>query len=1115
MTPNADEHTDSPHKASQSPPGWLLLNLAWGLAYMAAAVAGHEIALPPSSVSPIWPAAGVALAALLVHNLRPLPGLIIGCYLVQFITFADTSTTDSVIRSLLIALSATTGSILQAVLANHLLRTHLNWPLKLSNGPEVARFLVYSAFLACTVAPTIGVSSLYLSGAIEQLHILNVWLTWWIGDALGTMIATPLLLAFIGQPARYWRSRRLPLGLPLLLTMLLVGVFFLFSVQQTNHGIERDFRSATFTALTEAGWLIADQPHTPESMQIPVERMRTIVENRLPDDAGFDFKLQNPDGGTHILHQRKLAPTSHDVTFGFSPRAYAQTSMHGVTLSLEAVASKRFVAASYGWELWAMLVAGFAFSAALGAVFLVFTGHKEYADEQVARRSRDLEREAEEHQRTAKVLELQNRILEMIARDEPRDAILDAVCSAFEGLSPGSAFASVMLVEPGKEHLRVVAAPSMPQAAFDALLKFPIGENKASCGTAVFRGEPVYTCDITSDRAWQDFRDFAREYDLHACWSTPLVAASGEVLGSFALTHTEPRSPSARDLAQLRTGASLCALAVEEAGRTDHMNKLTLAVEQNPGAIVITDTRGSIEYVNHRFSDLTGFDATEVVGLRLTEVMGDGCDQQDLNTRWSHLLQGGEWRGKARYQRRDNTAFWAQCFAAAVRNRDGKATHIVATYEDVTELHEASEKISHQARYDQLTGLLNRHEFECRLATLRDQAVDNDEVHTLCFVDMDRFKAVNDSCGHAGGDELLRQVSKLMTKRIRKHDSLARVGGDEFAILFEYCDEREAQRHVEALRQAVREYRFVWGDESFHIGMSAGLVEINSDSPSAQELLKEADSACYQAKREGRNQVRIYHEKGGQAQQSSSELQLVNILREALDQESLQLYQQRIRSLGPGVPDNVEILLRVPNPSGGLHSPAAFLPAAERFGLARNIDAWVVEHTFRHLAEHPGFLTSLGYCAINLSGLSLSNEFAHQVDELLQRYQLPGEAICFEVTETAAIANLSQAQEFIQHLQKHKVRFALDDFGSGLSSYGYLKSLPFDILKIDGQFVRDMRASAADRAIVSSIAELGQALGRLTVAEFVEDQALVDTLRDMGVNFAQGYAIGRPEPLRE
>jgi len=1106
---------DQPESTPKPTTSWMILNLTWGLAYMAAALVGLELSVPPSGISPIWPAAGVALVALLVHNLRPLPGLIVGCYLVQLVAFADTSTTDSVIRSLLIALPATAGSILQAMLANHLLRKFLGWPVTLSNLSEVVRFYVYSAFLPCIVAPTIGVTTLYLGGAFEKLHILNVWLTWWIGDALGTMIATPLLLAFIGQPSQYWRSRRLPLGLPLLLTMLLVVVFFLFSVQQSNHGIGREFSGSTFAALTETASLIADHPHALEAVALPVEQLREAIESRLPNDAGLELKLRDPDGQTHILYQRSVAHSTHDVTFGFSPHAQAQTSVHGLTLTLDATASKHYVASRYGWELWAMLVAGFAFSGALGAVFLVFTGQKEYARELVARRSSELEREVEEHERTTKVLELQNRILEMIARDEPLDVTLDAVCSAFESLSPGSAFASVMLVDPGKEHLRMVAGPSIPKPVFDALLEFPIGENRASCGTAVFRGEPVYACDIATDRVWRDYREFALEQGLQACWSTPLRAASGEVLGSFALTHKETRTPSAKDLAQLRTGASLCALAVEEAGRTEHMNKLTLAVEQNPGAIVITDTRGSIEYVNHRFSDLTGFDATEVVGQRLTEVMGDGCNQQDLNTRWSHLVEGGEWRGKARYQRRDNSTFWAQCFAAAVRNRNGEATHIVATYEDVTELHEASEKISHQARYDQLTGLLNRHEFEYRLAALRARAVEQKEIHTLCFVDMDRFKAVNDSCGHAGGDELLRQVSKLMSGRIRKHDSLARVGGDEFAILFEYCDELEAQRHIEALRQAVREYRFVWGDESFHIGISAGLVEINGDSPSAEELLREADSACYQAKREGRNQVRIYREKGGQAQRSSSELQLVNILRNALDQESLRLCQQKIRSLDPAVPDNVEILLRIPDPSGELQSPAAFLPAAERFGLARNIDAWVVENTFRHLAEHPGFLTSLGYCAINLSGLSLSSEFAQQVAALLKQYALPGEAICFEVTETAAIANLSQAQEFIQHLQTHKFRFALDDFGSGLSSYGYLKSLPFDILKIDGQFVRDMQSSAADKAIVSSIAELGQALGRLTVAEFVEDENLIGTLRDMGINFAQGYGIGRPEPLGE
>ncbi|RMG32727.1 MAG: EAL domain-containing protein, partial [Gammaproteobacteria bacterium] len=348
-----------------------------------------------------------------------------------------------------------------------------------------------------------------------------------------------------------------------------------------------------------------------------------------------------------------------------------------------------------------------------------------------------------------------------------------------------------------------------------------------------------------------------------------------------------------------------------------------------------------------------------------------------------------------------------------------------------------------------------------------------------------------------------------------RHDLLARVGGDEFAILFEHCNESQARQNVEKLRELVADYRFLWNEGAFHVGLSAGLVEINANSPSAEELLREADAACYEAKRHGRNQVRSYQPGAIALTHQSGEIEYVNELREALRENRLQLHFQHIRALRSDVPDNIEILVRLQRTDGRLLAPGQILPAAERFGLARELDLWVVRQTLTYLAAHPGLHKRLGYVAINLSGLSLSEELADEVISLLDDQGLSGRRLCFEITETAAIANLSQAQHFMARLQDHQVRFALDDFGSGLSSYGYLKTLPVDVLKIDGQFVRDMLEDRSDRAIVRSIAELGQALGRPTVAEFVEQEAMIEVLREIGVDYAQGHAIARPAPLSD
>lgn len=725
----------------------------------------------------------------------------------------------------------------------------------------------------------------------------------------------------------------------------------------------------------------------------------------------------------------------------------------------------------------------------------------------------ELKEEITTLRRSERVLLLQNDVLDLIARDAPLQTVLDRICTGFEELSRPGTYASVMLADEKHQILRMTSGPTIPQPVVDALVELPIGENEGSCGTAVFRGEQVTACDIGTDKVWEKYRDFALGHDLHACWSTPFRNASGRVLGSFALTQTEARSPTQNDFTHMQAGANLCALAVEQSQRTEHMNKLSLAVEQNPGAIAITDPGGRIEYINRRFSELTQFSLPEVEGRLLPEMLSLDYGREDLEQFWKKLIEGEEWRMKARYRRKDGTSYWAQCYAAAVTNTADTVTHIVVSHDDITELHEASEKVAYQAQHDQLTGLINRCEFERRLHLLRSRALENDETHSLCFIDMDRFKAVNDSCGHTGGDELLRQIADLMSHSVRRQDTLARVGGDEFAILFEFCDREQAKRNVEQIRKQVADYRFAWKDQAYHVGLSAGLVEIDAHSPSAEELFNEADVACYQAKTEGRNQVHVFQGSTAPPGHQSRELQCVNILRNALDEDNLVLYQQRIKSVLEGKPDNAEILLRLKSPAGDLISPGEFLPAAERFGLARQVDSWVVENVFRYLAQHPAYLESLGYCAINLSGLSLGREFGEEIISLLDRLGLDGRSICFEVTETAAIANLSQAQQFISELQARGIRFALDDFGSGLSSFGYLKTLPFDILKIDGQFVRDILEDSSNLAIVSSIAELGQALGCPTVAEFVEDRNLLQVLRNLGVDYAQGYGIGKPEPL--
>ena len=388
-----------------------------------------------------------------------------------------------------------------------------------------------------------------------------------------------------------------------------------------------------------------------------------------------------------------------------------------------------------------------------------------------------------------------------------------------------------------------------------------------------------------------------------------------------------------------------------------------------------------------------------------------------------------------------------------------------------------------------------------------------DDVH----LDLDQFKVINDTCGHLAGDELLRQLSEILLSEVRKRDTLARLGGDEFGVLMEHCDIGHARRVTDALRAKVEEFRFVWQDKKFSIGVSIGLVPISVEIGNVNDVLSAADAACYAAKDAGRNRVHIYSVDDKQVSQHRGEMKWVSKINQALEDDLFALYYQKIvpvdQKIGHG--EHYELLMRMHGKDGEVIPPGAFLPAAERFGLSAKIDHWVVSSAFTWLATHPAKQKKLELCAINLSGQTLGNDdfMKYLIDKLDENLVDPNK-ICFEITETSAIANLSHAIRFIKKIREKGCRFALDDFGSGVSSFGYLKNLPVDFLKIDGAFVRDIKTDRIDRAMVKSINEIGQIMGKKTIAEFVENDAILQELKKIGVDYAQGYGIAKPRALR-
>lgn len=437
---------------------------------------------------------------------------------------------------------------------------------------------------------------------------------------------------------------------------------------------------------------------------------------------------------------------------------------------------------------------------------------------------------------------------------------------------------------------------------------------------------------------------------------------------------------------------------------------------------------------------------------------------------------------------------------------------------DALAVQHLSAKLSHQSRHDILTGLANRHAFESRLAAALESARKEARGHLLCFIDIDHFHHINETCGTTAGDELLRQLGSLLSHHRRSGDITARLGSDQFGLLLEDCSLEDGQAIIGKLHHEMKEFRFHWEEQSYDLSVSIGLLPVNSESESVPALFSAVETACNVAKDQGRNRIHTGDPGDAQLTRRLNEAQWIRRINRALEDDRLRLYYQPIVPLNPmeSEGEHYEILVRMLGEDGSIIPPGEFLPAAENYHLAPRIDRWVVSHTLAWLQRNPQQVRDLSLCSINLSGLSLSDEaLLADIRELLEKSEVPAAKICFEVTETAAIRHLDAAVYFMQSLKQLGVRFSLDDFGTGLSSFAYLRTLPVDFLKIDGLFVRQIDRNIIDWTMVKSINDMGQIMGKQTIAEFVENEDIFNQLHEIGANFAQGYLLGKPLPLDE
>ena len=541
-------------------------------------------------------------------------------------------------------------------------------------------------------------------------------------------------------------------------------------------------------------------------------------------------------------------------------------------------------------------------------------------------------------------------------------------------------------------------------------------------------------------------------------------------------------------------------------------------------AVITTDLHGNIMTMNPVAEIMTASIEEDVKGKKVCDIFRliDEKNHQPVKCTVTQCLEQLDVISNDRDHilvSSDGKEFSVTDSVAPIFDPDGALLGAVLVFRDVSQTRALAAELNWQALHDPLTGLANRRSFEARMQQLQKQVKIELSCHHLLYLDLDQFKVVNDTCGHDAGDELLRQISIILKQQIRQTDMLARLGGDEFGVLLENCNEENAFRIADKLRNAVQDFRFGWQNQTFKIGVSIGVAKIDGTELKAADVLSAADSACYVAKEQGRNRVHFHERDASQSSAHQKEMRWISRIQAALDEDRFILFAQRIQEVQASTSTpHFEVLVRMLGSEGEIIPPGAFLPAAERFNLMASLDRWVFDKLCENLLEKSNSKTFLENASfsINLSGTSLAdNGLLQHIVQRLDNFPFPSCQLCFEVTETAAISNLVDATHFLSTLREKGCKIALDDFGSGLSSFAYLKSFPIDYLKIDGQFVKDIAHDPIDKAFVESINQIGQVMGLSTIAEFVENDEILSMLKEIGVNYAQGYGIHKPCPLKE
>jgi diguanylate cyclase (GGDEF)-like protein/PAS domain S-box-containing protein len=702
---------------------------------------------------------------------------------------------------------------------------------------------------------------------------------------------------------------------------------------------------------------------------------------------------------------------------------------------------------------------------------------------------------------------LRSFMLERLTSELPLEQVLMDFVLKIEEVIPG-ALCSVLLLDAEGQHLGLGAAPHLPDfynAAIDGVL---IGPQAGSCGTAAFTGQRVVVEDIATHPYWADYKDLAQRAGLASCWSEPIRSGNNQVLGTFAIYHRAPALPQAHELERIEMAAHLTAIAIERKRAETQLQLVARVFEQGSESIMITDSQGNIVRVNHAFSEITGYSEAEALGHNPSMLSSGRHEAEFFQAMWACVHADGQWQGEIWNRRKDGSNYPELLSISLLRDSSGAVANYVAIATDISKHKKDEAHIQQLVDFDPLTGLPNRRLLRARADMALAHAQRHAEPLALMFLDLDRFKNVNDSLGHPLGDELLIQVAQRLCLVLREHDTVCRLGGDEFVLLCPNLDAAGATQVAnEVLASTSRGYLI--NQQELAITFSIGIALYPADGDSFETLAMCADTAMYSAKQAGRNAYRFFT--ADMQTQSSRTLQLENGLRRALELEQLHLVYQPQVSLQDGRVVGAEALLRWQHPTLGTVSPAEFIPIAEDSGLILPIGEWVLRTATRQMRVWLDAGLPVQQMAVNLSAVQFRQQnLLDLVKQVLAETNLPPHYLELELTEGVAMSNPLGAMAVMNNLHQLGVRLSIDDFGTGYSSLNYLKRFSVYKLKIDQSFVRDITDDPDDKAIVVAIIALARSLGFQTIAEGVETQGQLDFLRAQGCDEVQGYFFSKP-----